>query len=63
MTKCHPSDPRRALFTTTLHYREKTDILLHGVTSEAMTLILEYAYLRSLEITKNNVCQVCEEGW
>ncbi|XP_052132826.1 kelch-like protein 10, partial [Frankliniella occidentalis] len=48
----------RALFTTTLHCREMTDILLHGVTSDTMTLILEYAYLRSLEITRCNVCQL-----
>ncbi|XP_067009753.1 kelch-like protein 10 isoform X2 [Anabrus simplex] len=48
----------RALFTTTLHAREKTDVLLPGVSSEIMTLILEYAYLRSLEITEDNVCRL-----
>ncbi|XP_033212650.1 kelch-like protein 10 isoform X2 [Belonocnema kinseyi] len=48
----------RALFTTTLHSREKTDVLLPGVSSRTMNLLLEYAYLRSLEVTRENVCQL-----
>lgn len=48
----------RALFTTTLHSREKTDILLPGVTSEMMNLLLEYAYLRSLDVNRDNVCEL-----
>ncbi|XP_014616695.1 PREDICTED: kelch-like protein 10 [Polistes canadensis] len=48
----------RALFTTTLHSREKTDVLLPGVTSEMMNLLLEYAYLRSLDVNRDNVCQL-----
>ncbi|KAI4504462.1 hypothetical protein M0802_000012 [Mischocyttarus mexicanus] len=48
----------RALFTTTLHSREKTDVLLPGVNSEMMNLLLEYAYLRSLDVNRDNVCQL-----
>jgi kelch-like protein 10 len=43
------------LFTTPLHYTERTDILLPGVTSETMSLILEYAYMRSVDINQENV--------
>nr|CAD7591785.1 unnamed protein product [Timema genevievae] len=45
----------RALFTTTLHTSDKTDVLVPGVSSEMMSLILEYAYLRNLPVNQNNV--------
>ncbi|PSN47135.1 Kelch-like protein 10 [Blattella germanica] len=48
----------RALFTTTLHSREKTDVLLPGVSSEVMSLIVQYAYLRRLDVNQENVCQL-----
>ncbi|CAK9832872.1 Kelch-like protein 10 [Anthophora retusa] len=48
----------RALFTTTLHSREKTDVLLPGVSSNMMNLLLEYAYLRSINVNNENVCQL-----
>ncbi|XP_071580857.1 kelch-like protein 10 isoform X3 [Temnothorax nylanderi] len=48
----------RALFTTTLHSREKTDVLLPGVTSPMMNLLLEYAYLRSIDVNQENVCEL-----
>ncbi|XP_014471269.1 PREDICTED: kelch-like protein 10 [Dinoponera quadriceps] len=48
----------RTLFTTTLHSREKTDVLLPGVKSPMMTLLLEYAYLRSIDINRENVCEL-----
>lgn len=48
----------RALFTTTLHSREKTDVLLPGVSSNMMNLLLEYAYLRSINVNSENVCQL-----
>ncbi|KAG7204994.1 hypothetical protein KM043_005379 [Ampulex compressa] len=48
----------RALFTTTLHSSEKTDVLLPGVSSNMMNLLLEYAYLRSIDVTGENVCQL-----
>ncbi|EZA52628.1 kelch-like protein 10 [Ooceraea biroi] len=48
----------RALFTTTLHCREKTDVLLPGVTSPMMNLLLEYAYLRSIDVNRENVCEL-----
>jgi kelch-like protein 10 len=47
----------RTLFTTTLHYNERTDVLLPGVTSETMSSILEYAYMRSVDINQENVCK------
>jgi kelch-like protein 10 len=43
------------LFTTPLHSIEKSDVYLPGVTSETMNLILEYAYLRFVEINEENV--------
>lgn len=48
----------RTLFTTTLHSREKTDVLLPGVTSPMMNLLLEYAYLRSIDVNRENVCEL-----
>ncbi|XP_043590171.1 kelch-like protein 10 isoform X1 [Bombus pyrosoma] len=48
----------RTLFTTTLHSREKTDVLLPGVSSNMMNLLLEYAYLRSINVNNENVCQL-----
>ncbi|KAJ9582804.1 hypothetical protein L9F63_022845 [Diploptera punctata] len=48
----------RALFTTTLHSREKIDVLLPGVTSDKLTLILQYAYLRQVDISEENVCEL-----
>jgi kelch-like protein 10 len=44
-----------ALFTTPLHCIQRTDVLLPGVTSETMSLILEYAYRRSVDINQENV--------
>ncbi|XP_017760257.1 PREDICTED: kelch-like protein 10 [Eufriesea mexicana] len=48
----------RTLFTTTLHSREKTDVLFPGVSSNMMNLLLEYAYLRSINVNNENVCQL-----
>ena len=48
----------RALFTTTLHSVEKTDVLIPGVGSGAMGLVVQYAYLRKVDITEENVCEL-----
>ncbi|KDR16331.1 kelch-like protein 10 [Zootermopsis nevadensis] len=48
----------RALFTTTLHTSEKTDILLHGVSSDMMAHILNYVYSRKMDIHSENVRQL-----
>ncbi|XP_015117543.1 kelch-like protein 10 [Diachasma alloeum] len=48
----------RTLFTTSFYTEEKTEVRLPGVTSEIMELILKYAYLRSLEVTHDNVCDL-----
>lgn len=48
---CHP----RALFTTTLHSREQSDVLISGVRSEILLLLIEYAYLRRIDVTDANV--------
>jgi kelch-like protein 10 len=45
-------------FTTTIYSKEKTDVLLAGVTSETMSLILEYVYVRSVDINQENVWQL-----
>jgi hypothetical protein len=44
------------LFTTPLHCTQKTDVTLSGVTSETMSLILEYAYTRSVDISIHYWC-------
>jgi kelch-like protein 10 len=46
------------LFTTTIHSEDKTDVLLAGVTSETMRSILDYIYVRSVDIRQENVCQL-----
>ncbi|XP_021925311.1 kelch-like protein 10 [Zootermopsis nevadensis] len=50
----------RTLFTTTLHINEEPDVLLHGVSSDTMTQILNYAYFRKMEIHSKNVRQLLE---
>jgi hypothetical protein len=44
-----------ALFTTPLICIETTNVLLPGVTSETMSLIMKYAYTRSVDINQENV--------
>ncbi|XP_021203924.1 kelch-like protein 10 isoform X7 [Bombyx mori] len=44
-----------ALFTTTLHSREQSDVLISGVRSEILLLLIEYAYLRRIDVTDTNV--------
>ncbi|XP_014216197.1 kelch-like protein 10 [Copidosoma floridanum] len=48
----------RTLFTTSLHPKEKTDFLLPNVSSKIMNQLLEYAYLRTLDVKRDNVCQL-----
>ncbi|XP_044586739.1 kelch-like protein 10 [Cotesia glomerata] len=48
----------RTLFTTSLYTEEKTDVLVPGVQSDMMNHLLEYAYLRSLDVNHKNVCQL-----
>ncbi|XP_021923758.1 kelch-like protein 10, partial [Zootermopsis nevadensis] len=48
----------RTLFTTTLHTNEETDVLLHGVSSDMMTQILDYVYFREVDIRSDNSCQL-----
>lgn len=48
----------RALFTTSLHGEEKRDITLSGISSEMMQLLINYSYLRKLEITEKNVYEL-----
>ncbi|XP_046387558.1 kelch-like protein 10 [Ischnura elegans] len=48
----------KALYTTTIHSAEVRDSLLPDVTSSAMQGVLEYVYLRQLNLTPWNVCQI-----
>ncbi|XP_066908319.1 kelch-like protein 10 [Halyomorpha halys] len=48
----------RSLFTTTLHSKEKRDIILPGITKDIMHSLLEYVYLRKISITMNNVTRL-----
>jgi hypothetical protein len=43
------------LFTTPLHSTEKTDYLVPGITSETMSLVLDYAYMCRVDINQENV--------
>ncbi|CAH1154336.1 unnamed protein product [Phaedon cochleariae] len=52
---CACSSYFRALFTTTLHNREKNKVQLPGVTSEMLQILLVYIYLRKLDINQDNV--------
>ncbi|KAJ8967473.1 hypothetical protein NQ314_002787 [Rhamnusium bicolor] len=52
---CACSSYFRALFTTTLHSRDKNRVQLPGVTSEMLQKLLVYIYLRKLEINQDNV--------
>jgi kelch-like protein 10 len=47
-----------ALFTTVLHSEEETEVFLPGVTSETMSSVLDYAYIRFVDINEKNVCQL-----
>jgi hypothetical protein len=49
------SDYFMTLFTTPLHCTQTTDVTLSGVTSDTMNLILEYIYMRSVDINLENV--------
>ncbi|KDR11663.1 kelch-like protein 10 [Zootermopsis nevadensis] len=48
----------RQLFTTTLHKSEETDILLHGISSDLMTPILDCVYYREFDIRSDNACRL-----
>ncbi|KDR07508.1 hypothetical protein L798_02824, partial [Zootermopsis nevadensis] len=48
----------RTLFTTKLHTSEETEILLHGVSSDIMTQILDYVYIREVDIRSDNARQL-----
>ncbi|XP_021928737.1 kelch-like protein 10 [Zootermopsis nevadensis] len=48
----------RKLFTSTLNTSEKTDILLHGISSDLMSQILDYVYLRKVDIHCDNARQL-----
>lgn len=45
----------RALFTTSLHTREKSRVHISGVSSEMLQKLLLYVYLRKLDINESNV--------
>nr|XP_022918418.1 kelch-like protein 10 isoform X2 [Onthophagus taurus] len=52
---CACSTYFKALFTTTLHGKNKTNVLLPGVSSEMMHALLSYIYLRKLNVNEDNV--------
>jgi kelch-like protein 10 len=55
---CACSSYFRAAFTTLLHNKNETKVQIPGVSSEMMHLLLNYAYLRKLDLNKNNVFDV-----
>lgn len=48
----------RALFTTTLHNKEKNRVLLPGISSEMLQTLLVYVYLRKLDLNDENVYSI-----
>ncbi|KAJ8940240.1 hypothetical protein NQ318_016696 [Aromia moschata] len=52
---CACSSYFRALFTTTLHNKEKNRVHLPGVSSDMLQKLLVYIYLRKLDINEDNV--------
>ncbi|XP_021914270.1 kelch-like protein 10 [Zootermopsis nevadensis] len=48
----------RNLFTSTLNAIKKTDILLHGISSDMLTLVLDYVYLCKVDIHCDNARQL-----
>ncbi|XP_073989181.1 kelch-like protein 10 isoform X2 [Rhodnius prolixus] len=48
----------KSLFTTTLHSKARTDVLLPGLTAPILNALIEYAYLRKISINKSNVTQL-----
>lgn len=52
------SDYFRAIFTTSLHSEEETDVFLPGIDSETMSYLVDYAYLRQVTITAYNVSKL-----
>ncbi|VVC26076.1 BTB/POZ domain,SKP1/BTB/POZ domain [Cinara cedri] len=52
------SDYFRILFTTTLHEGDYTEIILKTVESTTMELILQYIYMRQVDLNYDNVLDV-----
>ncbi|XP_066145529.1 kelch-like protein 10 [Euwallacea fornicatus] len=48
----------RALFTTTLHNKEKNQVHLPGVSSDMLRTLLVYVYLRKLNLDDDNVYSI-----
>ncbi|OXU26941.1 hypothetical protein TSAR_013831 [Trichomalopsis sarcophagae] len=48
----------RTLFTTTLNPKNNTEFLVSNVSSKIMNLLLEYAYLRTIDIKQEDVCEL-----
>ncbi|KAL1498288.1 hypothetical protein ABEB36_009109 [Hypothenemus hampei] len=55
---CACSSYFRALFTTTLHNKEKNRVHLPGITSEMLQTLLVYVYLRKLDLDEQNVYSI-----
>lgn len=46
------------MFTTVLPSKDNKEYFLPSISSSMMTIILDYAYLRTLEINDENVCKL-----
>uniref|UniRef100_A0AAR5QJ18 BTB domain-containing protein n=1 Tax=Dendroctonus ponderosae TaxID=77166 RepID=A0AAR5QJ18_DENPD len=55
---CASSSYFRALFTTTLHNKEKNQVHLPGVSSDMLQTLLVYVYLRKLDLNEENVYSI-----
>ncbi|KAL3853646.1 hypothetical protein ACJMK2_017176 [Sinanodonta woodiana] len=45
----------KSLFTSELHETSQTDIKINGVSAETMELLIQYAYLKELQLTPENI--------
>ncbi|XP_076328098.1 kelch-like protein 10 [Tachypleus tridentatus] len=60
MSACSPYF--RTLFTTTLHAKERHDIIIPGISSDMLCLIIEYAYTRTIDVSWENVEEILSSG-
>ncbi|CAG7819407.1 unnamed protein product [Allacma fusca] len=52
----------RALFTTTLHVEQLSDIRISNISSDTLRMMLDYMYSRTITISDDNVCKILESA-
>jgi kelch-like protein 10 len=52
----------RALFTTTLHVEQLSDVKISNISTETLRMMLDYMYSRTITISDSNVCKILESA-